>query len=252
MLPIDLNQETLLTVIVAGYVDFDPSENIAEMLISVQPLIQGALNELGCIAYSWTEDHLSQGRVWVYEEWESSDALDNHLNTDWYRNMLVKLGSHRMLPPSRPIYKYRIEHQEPVYDDSPKARGYFFTADEGMKLNMPVIVAGTIQFANVKEVPEILKSAQPHIDGALTEPGCVAYSWTQCHLNPGRVMVYEEWTSSENLEAHLNSHFYRDMGAHLGSFDRIQTDSPILKYRVDLQEPVYDETGVAKGHFLPP
>ena len=87
------------------------------------------------------------------------------------------------------------------------------------------------------------------IDGALTEPGCVAYSWTQCHLIPGRVMVYEEWTSSENLEAHLNSHFYRDMGGHLSSFERVQTTAPILKYRVELQEPVYDENGVAKGHF---
>ena len=65
-----------MTVIVAGHVDFDPSENIAEMLVSVQPLIEGALSELGCIAYSWTEDHLSPGRVWVYEEWKSSDTLD--------------------------------------------------------------------------------------------------------------------------------------------------------------------------------
>ena len=250
MLRVGLNQETHLTVIVAGYVDFDTSENIAEMLLSVQPLIAGALSETGCIAYSWTEDHLSPGRVWVFEEWESSDTLDAHLNTDWYRNMLVQLGSHQMLPPTRPIYKYRIEHQEPVYDDSPKARGYFFTAEESIKPDMPVIVGGVLQFANVEEVPEILKSARPHIDGALTETGCIAYSWTQCHVNPGRVVVYEEWVSSETLEAHLNSHFYRDMGAHLSSFERVQTDSPVLKYRVDLQQPVYDETGIAKGHFV--
>jgi len=252
MLPVNLNQERHLTVIVAGYVDFDPSENIAEMLLSVQPLIEGALKETGCLAYSWTEDHLSPGRVWVYEEWESSDTLDAHLSTDWYRSMLTQLGSHQMLPPSRPIYKYRIEHQEPVYDDSPKARGYFFTAEENIKPDMPIIVAGIIQFADVNEVPEILKSAIPHIDGALTESGCIAYSWTQCHINPGRVMVYEEWTSSEELEAHLNSRFYQDMGAHLSSFERVQTDSPIMKYRVDLQQPVYDETGVAKGHFVEP
>ena len=252
MLTPGLTLETHLTVIVAGHVDFDTSENIAEMLLSVQTLIEGALGETGCKAYSWTEDHLTPGRVWVYEEWESSDTLDTHLNTDWYRNMLASLGSHQMLPPSEPIYKYRVAHQEPVYDDTPKARGHFFTADEPVKADMPVIVAGTIQFANAAQVPDILTSAKPHIDGALTETGCIAYSWTQCHLNPGRVQVYEEWTSSETLEAHLNSHFYRDMGAHLASFERIQTDSTIMKYRIDLQQPVYDETGVAKGHFIEP
>ena len=239
-----------MTVIVAGHVDFDTTENISEMLHSVKPLIEGALSERGCRAYSWTEDHLTPGRVWVYEEWESSDTLDDHLNTEWYRNMLASLGSYKMLPPSQPIYKYRVEHLEPVYDETPKARGHFFTADEPVKTNMAVIVAGVIQFTEIDQVPDILISAKPHIEGALTEPGCIAYSWTQCHLNPGRVQIYEEWTSSETLEAHLNSHFYRDMGAHLGSFERIQTDSPILKYRIDLQQTVYDETGVAKGHFL--
>lgn len=238
-----------MTVIVAGYVDFGTSENIRDMLLSVKPLIDGALTEEGSIAYSWTEDHLNPGRVWVYEKWQSSDALDAHLNTDWYRNMLASLGSHQMLPPTRPIYKYRIEHQEPVYDDTPAARGYFFTADDRVKADMPVLISGIIQFANPEQIPEILTSAKPHIDGALTEEGCIAYSWTQCHLNPGRVAVYEEWTSSDTLEAHLNSHFYRDMGAHLGTFERVDTGRPILKYRVDLQQPVYDETGTAKGHF---
>ena len=243
------SQEIQLTVIVAGSVDFDPSENIKDMLLSVKPLIDGALSEEGCIAYSWTEDHLNTGRVWVYEEWESEDTLDAHLNTDWYRNMLASLGSHQMLPPTRPIYKYRIEHQEPVYDDSPTARGNFFTAEQGIKPDMPVLISGVLQFSNHDQIPDIIRSAKPHIDGAYTEEGCIAYAWTQCHLNPGRVVVYEEWTSSETLEAHLNSHFYRDMGGHLSTFEREQTSTPILKYRADLQQPVYDETGVAKGHF---
>ena len=73
---------------------------------------------------------------------------------------------------------------------------------------MKVIVAGYIDFENESEVPEILTSARPHIEGALKEEGCIAYSWTECHLTPGRVYVYEEWTSSETLSAHLASHWY--------------------------------------------
>lgn len=115
---------------------------------------------------------------------------------------------------------------------------------------MTVIVAGFFEFVHAEQIPEILNSARPYIEGALEEEGCIAYSWTQDHLTPGRVWVYEEWTSSETLDAHLNSHWYRDMGAHLGQFERKPMTNPIKKYRVDLEEPVYDDTGVARGNFF--
>ncbi|MBT4162180.1 MAG: antibiotic biosynthesis monooxygenase [Gammaproteobacteria bacterium] len=238
-----------MTVIVAGFIDFEDPGVIADMLRAAKPLIDGALQEDGNIAYSWTEDHLTPGRVWVYEEWISSDVLETHLNTDWYRNMGVHLASHNMKPPIQPILRYRIEHQEPVYDESATARGNFFTADEAHKADMTVIVAGYFDFANPAEIPDVIKSSRPLIEGALTEEGCIAYSWTEDHLIPGRIFVYEEWASSKALDAHLNSHWYRDMGAHLGTFERKPMTEPILKYRADLQEPIYDETGVASGHF---
>lgn len=115
---------------------------------------------------------------------------------------------------------------------------------------MTVIVAGYFDFENPEEVPEVLRSARPHIEGALSEEGCIAYSWTEDHLTPGRVWVYEEWTSSDTLEAHLNSHWYRDMGGHLAQFARKPMTNIIKKYRVDHEEPVYDDTGVARGHFF--
>ena len=61
---------------------------------------------------------------------------------------------------------------------------------DGLKV-MKVIVAGYIDFENAGEVREILTSARPHIEGALEEEGCIAYSWTECHLTPGRVYVFE-------------------------------------------------------------
>ena len=115
---------------------------------------------------------------------------------------------------------------------------------------MTVIVAGYFEFVDPEEVPEVLLSARPHIEGALSEEGCIAYSWTQDHLTPGRVWVYEEWSSPETLDAHLNSHWYRDMGAHLAKFDRKPMTNVIKKYRVDHEEPVYDEAGKARGDFF--
>lgn len=115
---------------------------------------------------------------------------------------------------------------------------------------MTVIIAGIMELEDPSQVKEMLLAARPHIEGALQEEGCIEYAWTEDHLNPGRVHVYEEWTSSETLEAHLQSHWYRDMGAHLRQYPRKPPTRVIKKYRVDLEEPVYDSEGVARGHFF--
>ncbi len=117
--------DSSVTVIVAGFVDFEDPGVIVDMLRAARPLIEGALHEDGCVAYSWTQDHLTPGRVCVYEEWDSSEALEAHLNTDWYRDMGAHLASHNMKPPVKPILKYRVEHKEPVYDETGVARGHF-------------------------------------------------------------------------------------------------------------------------------
>ena len=114
---------------------------------------------------------------------------------------------------------------------------------------MTVVISGYIEFEAHEDVPEIIRSARAHIEGALAEEGCIAYAWTQDHLTEGRVWVYEEWTSSDTLSAHLNSHWYRDMGGHLAQFARKGGTPPINKYRVDREEPVYDSSGVAQGQF---
>ena len=115
---------------------------------------------------------------------------------------------------------------------------------------MTVIIAGTMDLEDPSQLKDMLLSARPHIEGALAEEGCIAYAWTECHLTPGRVQIYEEWTSSETLVAHLTSHWYRDMGAHLAQYPRKASDRVIKKYRVDLEEPVYDPEGVARGDFF--
>jgi quinol monooxygenase YgiN len=112
---------------------------------------------------------------------------------------------------------------------------------------MTVIVAGNIDF-EPEDVAVMLETARPHIEGAYTEKGCVHYIWTPDPHRPGRVQVFEEWETSEDLSAHLSSHWYADMRAHMGKFRR--TGASVRKYRVDLSEPVYDATGKARGDFF--
>ncbi|MBK8273384.1 MAG: antibiotic biosynthesis monooxygenase [Sphingomonadales bacterium] len=42
---------------------------------------------------------------------------------------------------------------------------------------------------------DALRSAQPWIDGALSQPGCIHYDWSADLNNPARVNVFEEWES---------------------------------------------------------
>ena len=116
-------------------------------------------------------------------------------------------------------------------------------------MDTKVIVAGSIDLVDPAQVKEMLLSARAHIEGVLTEDGCLAYDWTEDHLVPGRVHVYEEWTSSAALEAHLNDHWYRDMGAHLAKYPRKPSTNVIRKFRIDHEEPVFDSNGVARGQF---
>ena len=115
---------------------------------------------------------------------------------------------------------------------------------------MKVIIAGSIDLEDPSHVKAMLQSARGHIEGALGEEGCIAYDWSEDHLTPGRIHVYEAWTSSDTLAAHLQGHWYRDMGAHIASYPRKASDNVIKKYRVEYEEPVYDNTGVARGHFF--
>lgn len=115
---------------------------------------------------------------------------------------------------------------------------------------MTVIIAGCLDLEDPSQMRGLLNAARPHIEGALQEVGCIEYAWTEDHLNPGRLYVYEEWTSSDALENHLQSHWYADMRAHLGQYPFKTTRRRVTKkYRVDMEEPVYDESGVARGHF---
>jgi quinol monooxygenase YgiN len=86
-----------------------------------------------------------------------------------------------------------------------------------------------------------LKSAQPWIDGALAQPGCVHYDWSADLGDPERINVFEEWESEEALAAHFAGPQYAGMVAHLGSSGLLRAASK--KYRIDAEGPVYNGDG---------
>ena len=110
-----------------------------------------------------------------------------------------------------------------------------------------VVVAGTVDVAPEKR-EQAIRSAKALIDEALAEPGCVAYEWTFDAFDPGRIHVFEQWESEETLIEHLKAPSYLNMLAHLG---QVGIRAAVTrKYRVDLDEPVYDGNGRPRGDFF--
>ena len=82
-----------------------------------------------------------------------------------------------------------------------------------------------------------LTAAQPWIDGALSQPGCIHYDWSADLNAPSRINVFEEWESGEALAAHFAGPQYAGMVAHLGKSGLQNVVA--RKYRIDAEGPVY-------------
>jgi quinol monooxygenase YgiN len=95
---------------------------------------------------------------------------------------------------------------------------------------------------------EALASARPHVEAALAQPGCRAYSWSADPHDQGRVHVYEQWDGEEAFAAHLAGPAYRGMLAHMQGYGIRNAVS--TKHRVTQSQPVYDPAGVPRADFF--
>lgn len=112
---------------------------------------------------------------------------------------------------------------------------------------MPIIIAGTLDF-DVDQTERAIVEGRQFIEASLKEQGCIYYAWTLDPLTPGRVYVFEEWTSQAALEGHFADASYWGMRGHLQNYG-LRTSS-VKKYRCDLSEQVYDDDGKARADFF--
>jgi quinol monooxygenase YgiN len=110
-----------------------------------------------------------------------------------------------------------------------------------------IIISATLDLPPEK-VHTALETCRPLIEGALTQTGCLAYDWSIEPTHPGRIRVFELWENEGALAAHFRSEWYLKMRESIGSFGLRNAES--AKYRVDLVEPVYDETFTARADFF--
>ncbi len=110
-----------------------------------------------------------------------------------------------------------------------------------------IIIAGTLDVPAADR--EAALEAGRELQAATRElPGCLDYVWSADPAMPGRVYVFERWADEASLRAHFEGPLYWDMRKVWGRFEKMRVD--VSKYRIDLQEPVYDREGKARADFF--
>lgn len=112
-----------MTIIVAGTVDVDPARR-DEAIAAGRPHIETARAERGCLHYVWSADNLDPGRIYVFEEWQTTADLAAHLKADPYLKMRDTIAQFGIR--GADTKKYEIARSQPVYDKTGTPRADFF------------------------------------------------------------------------------------------------------------------------------
>lgn len=112
---------------------------------------------------------------------------------------------------------------------------------------MTVLIAGTVHLP-VGERERALAETAQLVKDTRAQQGCLQYVWSADPTSATRLCVFEKWASVEDLAAHLAGHYYADMLAALSKYGI--TDPQVAKYKVALEEPVYDPQGKPRADFF--
>ena len=112
-----------MSILINGTVDFEPAD-AEKAVAAAADLMAKTRTQAGCRHYVWSLDPAVPGRVYVYENWESEQALADHLAGRYYREMLGLLSGFGIK--ASETLKYLIETAGPIYDDTGTPRADFF------------------------------------------------------------------------------------------------------------------------------
>jgi len=79
-------------LIVSGTISMDPEGHDAAVEL-IAPLVEATLAEPGNVTYGFWADLSTRGVFHVYEEWESPEAMDEHMASAHMADFLVGMGS---------------------------------------------------------------------------------------------------------------------------------------------------------------
>ena len=112
---------------------------------------------------------------------------------------------------------------------------------------MTVLIAGTLEFPGGNRDQALTETAKL-VAETRAQKGCLHYVWAADPTSSTRTYVFEKWASVEDLAAHLAGSFYQTMLGSLGTYG--VADVEVSKYKIALEEPVYDPQGRPRADFF--
>lgn len=104
-------------IVVAGTITFDP-EHQATMVQAANHVAEMTRTEPGCISYEFFADLNHAGRLHVFEEWDSVEALERHLESSHLAEFYQVMQASGLR--SRDITRYVVTSHGP---NRPEAAG---------------------------------------------------------------------------------------------------------------------------------
>jgi quinol monooxygenase YgiN len=100
-----------MTIVVSGEIRIHPDDFDAAFAL-VETLVAATRAEPGCVAYDFWVDPRDRGRIRVFEEWASPEALDAHGASEHYAAFNAAIGSVRI--ESVELTRYEVASQAPL------------------------------------------------------------------------------------------------------------------------------------------
>lgn len=111
-----------MKIIISAQIDVAPDKR-EHVLSEANSVIEQILQQIGCVRYDWAADSRVSGRIIVYEEWESTDALDGHFSGPGFKKMNQLLTDVGVI--SAASKKFGVSHEGKVFDTDGVATSSF-------------------------------------------------------------------------------------------------------------------------------
>jgi quinol monooxygenase YgiN len=98
-------------IVVSGEIRLDPEDFDAAVAL-IEPLVVATKAEPGCVEYDYWVDPRDRGRVRVFEEWESDDAIAAHAASEHMKTFFA--GMVKLRISSVELSRFEVSDKSPL------------------------------------------------------------------------------------------------------------------------------------------
>jgi quinol monooxygenase YgiN len=98
-------------IVVSGEIRLDPADFDAALAL-IEPLVTATRAEAGCVEYDYWVDPRDRGRVRVFEEWESDDAIAAHSASEHMKTFFGEMAKLRIS--SVELSRFEVSDKSPL------------------------------------------------------------------------------------------------------------------------------------------